>query len=138
MATTSPPASTPSPSTSGSNATCSRSTPTSCKWFAAARPGPSLTWRPGPWPPTDPEILLAHGPIVAREGCMSVPDLTGDVARATRLVVRGTGLDGGSRVLQVDAFEARAVLHEMDHLDGLLFLDRVVSTDHVFSRKVYR
>src|SRR4051812_3957470 len=38
----------------------------------------------------DPEVLLAHGPIVAREGCMSVPDLTGDVARATRLIVRGT------------------------------------------------
>ncbi|MDQ1395808.1 MAG: peptide deformylase [Acidimicrobiaceae bacterium] len=86
----------------------------------------------------DPEILLAHGPVVAREGCMSVPDLTGDVARATRLVVRGISPDGGERVLQVDAFEARAVLHEIDHLDGLLFLDRVVSTAAVFHRKVYR
>ena len=69
---------------------------------------------------------------------MSVPDLTGDVARASRLVVRGTGVDGEARVLQVDAFEARAVLHEIDHLDGLLFLDRVVSADAVFHRKVYR
>ena len=86
----------------------------------------------------DPEILLAHGPIAAREGCMSVPDLTGDVGRASRLVVQGTGLDGETRVLQVDAFEARAVLHEVDHLDGLLFLDRVVSADSVFHRKVYR
>jgi len=69
---------------------------------------------------------------------MSVPDLTGDVARPSRLVVRGTGVDGEACVLQVDAFEARAVLHEIDHLDGLLFLDRVVSADAVFHRKVYR
>lgn len=86
----------------------------------------------------NPEILLAHGPVTAREGCMSVPDLTGDVARATRLVVRGLTPDGADRVLQVDAFEARAVLHEIDHLDGLLFLDRVSSRDSIFRRKVYR
>ena len=86
----------------------------------------------------DPEILLAHGPLAAREGCMSVPDLTGDVARATRVVVRGRGVDGGDRVIQADAFEARAVLHELDHLDGLLFLDRVTSSSAVFRRKIYR
>jgi peptide deformylase len=84
------------------------------------------------------EILLAHGPVVAREGCMSVPELTGDVARATELVVRGYTPDGAERVLQVDAFEARAFLHELDHLDGLTFLDRVTSRDAVFRRKVYR
>ena len=86
----------------------------------------------------NPEILLAHGPVVGREGCMSVPDLTGDVARATRLVVRGVSPNGDDRVLQVDAFEARAVLHEIDHLDGLLFLDRTTSRDAIFRRKVYR
>lgn len=86
----------------------------------------------------NPEVLLAHGPVVAREGCMSVPDLTGDVPRATRLVVRGLTPEGNDRVLSVDAFEARAVLHEIDHLDGLLFIDRVTSSDAVFRRKVYR
>jgi peptide deformylase len=86
----------------------------------------------------NPEILLAHGPVAAREGCMSVPDLTGDVARATILVVRGVTPDGDERVLEVDAFEARAVQHEIDHLDGYLFLDRVTSADAVFTRKVYR
>jgi peptide deformylase len=86
----------------------------------------------------NPEILLAHGPIAAREGCMSVPDLTGDVARATTLVVRGISPEGNERVLEVDAFEARAVQHELDHLDGYLFLDRVTSADAVFRRKVYR
>jgi peptide deformylase len=86
----------------------------------------------------NPEVLLAHRPATAREGCMSVPDLTGDVARADHLVVRGLTLDGSDRVYQVDAFEARAFLHEIDHLDGLLFLDRVTSSDAVFRRKVYR
>lgn len=86
----------------------------------------------------NPEIVFSHGPIVAREGCMSVPDLTGDVARASRLVVRGVTPDGADRILEVDAFEARAVQHEIDHLDGLVFLDRVTAHDRIFRRKVYR
>ena len=62
----------------------------------------------------------------AREGCMSVPDLTGDVKRATRLVVAGQ-LPGTGEEVQVEAnaFEARALQHEIDHCEGLLFLDRV-------------
>ncbi|MBA3655374.1 MAG: peptide deformylase [Actinobacteria bacterium] len=86
----------------------------------------------------DPEVLLAHGPDVGREGCMSVPDFTGDVTRATRIVIRGFDADGRDRVIQADAFEARAVQHELDHLDGLLFLDRVSSPHSVFRRKTYR
>ena len=86
----------------------------------------------------NPELLLAHGPVVAREGCMSVPDLTGDVPRATKVVVRGVTPEGVDRVVEADAFEARAILHEIDHLDGLVFLDRVGSADAVFRRKVYR
>ena len=92
----------------------------------------------GPFVLFNPEVLLSHGPTVAREGCMSVPDLTGDVSRAGRLVVRGITPDGAERILEVDAFEARAVQHEIDHLDGLVFLDRVVAHDRVFRRKVYR
>jgi len=86
----------------------------------------------------NPEILVATGPMVAREGCMSVPDLTGNVARATEVVVRGITPGGDVRVIEANAFEARALLHEIDHLDGFLFLDRVASlgTD-VFRRKVY-
>lgn len=86
----------------------------------------------------DPEILIASGPVHGREGCMSVPDFTGDVARFTEVVVRGVGVDGGERVLHTDAFEARAVQHELDHLDGLLFLDRVSSAAAVFRRTMYR
>jgi peptide deformylase len=86
----------------------------------------------------DPEILVCSDPVHGREGCMSVPDLTGDVARWTEVVVRGVGVDGEERVLQTDAFEARAVQHELDHLDGLLFLDRVSSPAAVFRRRMYR
>jgi peptide deformylase len=86
----------------------------------------------------DPVVLSQSGGEVGREGCMSVPDLTGDVSRAAELVVRGTGVDGKPLTLEVDAFEARAVQHELDHLDGLLFLDRVVAGDRIFRRRVYR
>ncbi len=86
----------------------------------------------------DPVVVESSGSVTGREGCMSVPDLTGDVARAAQLVVRGTGPDGDDRVLELDAFEARAVQHELDHLDGRLFLDRVVARERIFRRRVYR
>lgn len=75
----------------------------------------------------------------AREGCMSVPDLTGDVQRATRLVVAGELAGSADRVVvETDAYEARAVQHEIDHCEGLLFLDRVVGAHAVYRRRVYR
>jgi peptide deformylase len=86
----------------------------------------------------DAELVSAATPEVAREGCLSIPDLTGDVARATQVAVRGVGVDGVERVIEADAFEARALLHELDHLDGFLFLDRVASPHAVYRRKVYR
>jgi peptide deformylase len=86
----------------------------------------------------DPELLLADGSDYRREGCMSVPDYTCDVRRATSVVVRGVTPEGEHRVVEAEGFEARAVQHELDHLEGLLILDRVASarTD-VFRRKRY-
>ncbi|MGH9208135.1 MAG: peptide deformylase, partial [Acidimicrobiales bacterium] len=86
----------------------------------------------------NPEVLRTDRPETGREGCMSVPDLTGDVARASQVVVRGVGTDGEVFVVECDTFEARAVLHEIDHLDGLVFLDRVSGPGSVFRRQVYR
>jgi peptide deformylase len=93
----------------------------------------------GPFVLFNPVLVLARHQELAREGCLSVPDLTGNVARATEVVVRGLTAEGTMTVIEANAFEARALLHELDHLDGLLFLDRVgsVSTD-VFRRKRYR
>jgi len=74
----------------------------------------------------------------SREGCMSVPDFTGDVKRAARLTVRGWLPGTGEEVVvETDAFEARALQHELDHLDGFVFLDRVVGPHAVFPRKTY-
>ncbi len=86
----------------------------------------------------NPTIMQASRNEKAREGCMSVPDFTGDVKRATRLTVTGQLPGTGESVtLTTDAFEARAVQHEVDHLDGLLFIDRVVSAAAIHKRKVY-
>ena len=86
----------------------------------------------------DPELISYSGAELAREGCMSVPDLTGDVPRPTEVVVRGITPAGEPRVVEADAFEARALLHELDHLDGKLFLDRVPGPSAVFQRRVYK
>ncbi len=99
-----------------------------------------------------PKTATSHGTFVlcnavvveasrnekAREGCMSVPDFTGDVKRATRLLVRGQLPGSGEDVeLVAEAFEARALQHEIDHCDGLLFLDRAAGAHAIHPRKVY-
>ena len=84
------------------------------------------------------EIVSATRKEKAREGCMSVPDLTGDVRRASRLVVRGLLPRTGAEVeITTDAFEARALQHEIDHCAGLLFLDRVDGAHGIHARSTY-
>lgn len=83
----------------------------------------------------DPELVLATGSDLKREGCMSVPDYTCDIRRATDVVVRGTTPEGETRVIEAIGFEARAFQHELDHLDGILVLDRVAARADVFPRK---
>jgi peptide deformylase len=84
------------------------------------------------------EVVSASRNEKAREGCMSVPDLTGDVKRATRIVVRGQEPGTGVEVtIETDAFEARALQHELDHCEGLLFLDRAAGAHAIHPRKTY-
>ena len=86
----------------------------------------------------NPSIVVREGRDVMREGCMSLPDLTANVARSTAIVVEGTKPGGEPLRIETDGFEARAFQHEIDHLDGMLFLDRVASlTADVFPRKRY-
>jgi peptide deformylase len=87
----------------------------------------------------NPEIMARTGAAIMREGCMSVPDYTGDVERATEITVRFLEPDGNAREFTATGFEAVAIQHEMDHLDGVLFLDRIVSLKTgLFRRKNYK
>ena len=87
----------------------------------------------------NPEITEWDGFAMGREGCLSVPDYTGNVVRAERIRLRAQDRDGNDLAFDMDGFEARAVQHELDHLDGLLFLDRLVSRrQDLFQRKVYK
>ena len=86
----------------------------------------------------NPEIVSRSGAAVMREGCMSVPDYTGDVERATEIAIRFDQPDGTVREFTATGFEAVAIQHEMDHLDGVLFLDRIASVKTgLFRRKNY-
>jgi len=87
----------------------------------------------------NPEITQWEGMKKGREGCMSVPDYTGNVIRAERVSLTAQDLHGKEQRFQFEGYEARAVQHELDHLDGLLFLDRLVSRRaDLFVRKDYK
>ena len=87
----------------------------------------------------NPEITQWEGMVKGREGCMSVPDYTGNVIRAERIELTAFDSFGQQQHYTCEGYEARAVQHEVDHLDGIVFLDRLVSrrTD-LFRRKVYQ
>lgn len=63
------------------------------------------------------------------EGCLSIPGLRGLVPRARRIKVKGRTIDGEAMSLTADGFHARVIQHEFDHLDGLVFLDRMTSAE---------
>jgi peptide deformylase len=73
----------------------------------------------------DPVIVERYGRAREEEGCLSIPDLYGDVERATRVVVETTTLAGARERVEALDLRARAVQHEIDHLDGILFIDRL-------------
>lgn len=83
----------------------------------------------------NPEIIEREGDALGREGCLSVPDFTGNVVRSEQIRVRYQDDAGSAHEIDCHGYEARAVQHEMDHLDGLLFLDRLVSRRDLFRRK---
>ncbi len=87
----------------------------------------------------NPEIVAREGAGIMREGCMSVPDYTGEVERATGITLRYLDGDGAMQEVEASGYEAVAIQHELDHLDGILFLDRIVSLKTgLFRRKNYK
>jgi peptide deformylase len=83
----------------------------------------------------NPEITFCEGSSLGREGCLSVPDYTGKVERAKSITIKAVDQNGNKLKFQISGYEARAVQHEIDHLDGKLFLDRLVSRRNAFSRR---
>lgn len=79
----------------------------------------------------NPEVVRAEGAARAEEGCLSIPEVYGDVERAARVTMRGLGADGEAVEVEATGLLARCLLHELDHLDGRLFVDHL----SVFKRK---
>ena len=84
----------------------------------------------------NPCIIQHEGSVTSREGCMSIPEYTGNVNRAGKIVVQYYDEKFERRVIEAEGFESVLLQHEIDHLDGILFIDRVISrrTD-LFRRK---
>lgn len=77
----------------------------------------------------NPEVVRASGAAIAEEGCLSLPNWYGPVERATDVTVKGLGLDGKPLRRRLHDLAARVVLHEIDHLDGVIFTDRLVDPE---------
>jgi peptide deformylase len=71
----------------------------------------------------NPEVVLAEGQVKGEEGCLSIPEVYGDVERASRVVVRALGRDGESVEIEAADLLSRCLQHEIDHLHGKLFID---------------
>lgn len=86
----------------------------------------------------NPFLVDRQGMHLSREGCLSVPDYTGNILRGTRVILQGKDRHGNALEVKAEGFEAIVLQHELDHLDGFLFLDRVASVEtDVFRRKKY-
>jgi peptide deformylase len=79
----------------------------------------------------NPEIELYGETEVGLEGCLSFPEITGDIERAQSVIVRTQTLEGGTVHIEASGFLARAIQHECDHLNGILFIDRMRSAAKV-------
>ena len=86
----------------------------------------------------NPEILSQEGEVVSEEGCLSVPDIQEKVSRPYRVVVKGLGIDGKEETVEGEDFAARALCHEIDHLDGKLFIDRLSPLKKALVKKKIR
>jgi len=83
----------------------------------------------GPIKLINPEIIEKSGAEIAAEGCLSVPGESGTVERPTWLRVKFLDVDGVEKILEAEDFLARAVCHELDHLDGILYIDKITEIE---------
>ena len=86
----------------------------------------------------NPVITDSRGMKIVREGCLSIPEYTANIRRAEEVTVRGLDREGKELTIEATGFEAVCLQHEIDHLDGILFIDRIASVKSLFKRKVRR
>jgi len=86
----------------------------------------------------NPEIVERSGEQLGDEGCLSIPELIYPVARADRIKVRALDEHGNAVAIEAEEFEARVIQHEVDHLDGVLFLDRLDPADRREALRIIR
>ena len=87
----------------------------------------------------NPRITAREGMTVNREGCLSVPDFTGNVMRAERITASALNVKGDLMDYEFEGFESIVAQHECDHLDGILFINRISSIkSNLFARKRYK
>lgn len=87
----------------------------------------------------NPEITDASGSKTGREGCLSVPEYTANIKRSTEITVKALNPEGEEVVIKSTGFEAVALQHEIDHLDGILFIDRIANMKRdLFRRKNFK
>lgn len=75
----------------------------------------------------NPVITYASGKLKSREGCLSVPDFTGNVSRNDKITIEYLDIKGTKKILKTSGFESIVIQHEIDHLNGIVFLDKVSS-----------
>ncbi len=73
----------------------------------------------------NPELISQEGEEVLEEGCLSVPDVNEKIARPSRVVIKGTDLNGEEKIIEAEGLLARVFCHEIDHINGKLILDRL-------------
>lgn len=85
----------------------------------------------------NPEIISSKGGKIGREGCLSIPEYTANIMRAEEVTIKGLDGDGSEVHITSTGFEAVALQHEVDHLDGILFIDRITNMKRdLFKRNI--
>ena len=75
----------------------------------------------------NPELISQEGESISEEGCLSVPDINEKVVRPSRIIVKGIDLKGNEKTIEAEGILARVFCHEIDHINGKLFIDRLSS-----------
>ena len=86
----------------------------------------------------NPEIVLAEGEHIYEEGCLSLPGVTADVERAARVMVRALDRDGKPIEIEAEGLLSIALQHEIDHLNGIVFIDRLSRLKRELVKRKYK